>query len=306
MTTDGARRDDDHGPGVSHLNPTAMNLASLAVASLALLVAPQDLQGRWKTRAKSAPIHHPAQSNAQLPLTDQADTGRWQKWKPVWDEFDSAGLDSSKWSPGIIGWDGPQPLWYSPDNVGAGGGHLTLKLKYAAPPERLKGRGYHTYSGGAVTSKQRCLYGYYEVRAKAAMSRGSSTFWFHANEGPWWTEIDVFELSGSNPQMKRTMFVGTHVFRTPTETKHFNIKSTYEHDAGLGDAFHVYGLDWTAERIKFYFDGELVFDGPNTHWHQPLYLNMDHAILKGWFGLPEPNEVPSEYVVDYVHAWKRG
>ena len=73
----------------------------------------------------------------------------------------------------------------------------------------------------------------------------------------------------------------------------------------LADDFHVYGLEWDEREIKFYFDGVLVRNGPNTDWHQPLTLNFDSETMPEWFGLPKDEDLPSTFSIEYVRAWKK-
>ncbi len=75
--------------------------------------------------------------------------------------------------------------------------------------------------------------------------------------------------------------------------------------SNLADNYHVYGLEWDKERIKWYFDGVLVRWVDNTHWHQPLTLNFDSETMPKWFGLPKDSDLPSTYSIEYVRAWKK-
>ena len=61
----------------------------------------------------------------------------------------------------------------------------------------------------------------------------------------------------------------------------------------LADRFHTYGLEWTPEVIRFYFDGRMIRERKNTHWHQALHMNFDSETMPNWFGLPEKENLPS-------------
>lgn len=283
-----------------------MIVPALFATLVTTLVAPQSPQIGWYDLHGGRPVQSVKRVTDELPLSDQTNTGHWAAYPAVWDEFNGASLDRSKWNYGIAEWHGPQPCWYSDANVAVKGGNLLLTLKYDTAPENLKAQGYNTYSGAGLTSKTKCLYGYYEARAKVGDSQGSSAFWFHCTEPTIWTEIDVFEISGAKPGSENTVHQAVHVFKTPAEERHWQVHSTYVHSGRLADEYHVYGLEWTPSTIIYYFDGVPVRRGPNTHWHQPLYLNFDHDILKGWFGLPRPSDLPSVFSVDYVRAWKKG
>ena len=37
----------------------------------------------------------------------------------------------------------------------------------------------------------------------------------------------------------------------------------------------------------------------------PLYLILDSETMPDWFGMPEDNDLPSTFSIQYVRAWKR-
>ena len=82
-----------------------------------------------------------------------------------------------------------------------------------------------------------------------------------------------------------------HVFRSPTAKKYIQRQETWLAPSPLAEAFHVYGLEWDENSVKFYFDGALVRSETNTHWHQALTLNFDSETMPDWFGLPESEGV---------------
>ena len=98
--------------------------------------------------------------------------------------------------------------------------------------------------------------------------------------------------------------MNVHVFKTPTEKKHWSKHGVWIAPENLADDYHVYALEWNAERIKWYFDGVLIRWVENTHWHQPLTLNFDSETMPNWFGLPKDADLPSTYSIEYVRAWK--
>jgi hypothetical protein len=73
----------------------------------------------------------------------------------------------------------------------------------------------------------------------------------------------------------------------------------------LADDYHVYGLGWNAEEIKYFVDGVVVQTVENTHWHQPLSLIFDSETMPDWFGMPEDEDLPSTFSIEYVRAWKK-
>ena len=173
-------------------------------------------------------------------------------------------------------------------------------------PPQFERLGYHDYTSAALHTQARLNYGYYEVKAKPMNSGGSSAFWFQQDETPGWqTEIDVFEIGGKAKGFEKKDSMTVHVFRTPTEKRHWQVGGAWEAPWRLADDYHVYGLDWGKGEINYYVDGVVVQSVENTQWHQPLYLIFDSETMPEWFGMPNDADLPSAFVIEYVRAWKR-
>jgi beta-glucanase (GH16 family) len=240
------------------------------------------------------------------PLSDQENTAHWTKFEPMSDEFEGKELDRSKWIVGMSWWKGRQPALFSDKNVTVSSGRLHLTMRKEPVPEEYRRLGYHGYTSAALHTKARSSYGYYEVKAKPMNSGGSSSFWFQQDETPGWqTEIDVFEIGGKAKGFEQKDNMTVHVFRTPTEKKHWQEGGVWVAPWRLADDYHVYGLDWGKDEITYYVDGVAVRRVENTHWHQPLYLIFDSETMPKWFGMPEDADLPSTFSVEYVRAWKK-
>ncbi len=137
-------------------------------------------------------------------------------------------------------------------------------------------------------------------------SAGSSSFWFQQDAvQEWGTEIDVFEIGGKAKGFEHKVNMNLHVFRTPEQRKHWSVGGVWVAPFRLADDFHVYGLEWNKDDIKYYVDGVLVRSVENTHWHQPLFLIFDSETMPKWFGMPDDADLPSTFQIDYVRAWHR-
>jgi len=257
----------------------------------------------WVREGELGP--RPERVTDALPLSDQSAAGRWIAYAPMTDEFEEATLDSAKWWPRNPGWLGRQPAYFWPGNVTVSDGKLHLTMRKQEVAEAPKEKGYHTYTSAAVQSKGRVRYGYFEIKARPMRSHGSSSFWFYRIGAERWTEIDVFEIGGGAPGFERKYNTNVHVFKTPTEEEHWSSHGAWVAPDDLADDYHVYGLEWDEEKIKWYFDGVLVRWVENTHWHQALTLNFDSETMPKWFGLPDDEDLPSIYSIEYVRAWKR-
>ena len=235
------------------------------------------------------------------------ETGRWEPIPQFTDEFNGSTLDPHKWNDHNPNWAGREPGLFWPGNVKVRDGALHLTSRHA-PDMRFKfgdGRVYHTYTTAYVKSRWRVRYGYFEIKARPMKSRTSSAFWFYAQDPDWWTEIDMFEISGGNPGLAKTVFTTAHRQYSPQEKKHWSKSSRYEAPRPVADAYHIYALEWNKDEIKWYFDGEVVFRLENKYWHQPLHMNFDSETFPNWFGLPKPKNLPSTFSIDYVRSWRR-
>lgn len=227
-------------------------------------------------------------------------------WEPIVelsDEFEGDELDSTKWHDHNPAWLGRQPAFFSKRNVAVSGG----KLHLMARAEQLDDlpAGFHTFTTAAVKSKVTVKYGYFEVKARPMKARISSGFWFYNETQNEWTEIDVFEICGAGPECTHTHHMHVHVFRTPTEAKRGSSGAVWTAPFDLTEDYHVYGLAWDETSIRWYIDGKLVREIENTHWHQPLYMNLDAETQPSWFGLPSANDLPATFSIEYVRAWRR-
>ena len=221
------------------------------------------------------------------------------------DEFEGNEIDTLKWFRKNPTWLGRQPAFFSEGNVVQKSGMLNLTMRKEATPEELKKEGYHTYSSASVRSKYTVKYGFFEIKSRAMNSKGSSAFWFYDMTPSTHTEIDVFEICGTGDR-EYDYYMNAHVFRTPLENEHWDdyTGSPWRAPYRLADEFHVFALEWTPFVIRWYVDGDVKKTLKNTHWHQPLTMNFDSETFPDWFGLPDDNELPSTFSIEYVRSWR--
>jgi beta-glucanase (GH16 family) len=260
--------------------------------------------GGQSSPAASSPTHN-VQPKVILPVSDPLNKGNWTVDASMSDEFNGTRLDSSRWRTNIAGWPGRPPALFVDHNVTVTSGTLQITMQKEAVDVQYAKLGYHDYTTGAVQSTGRVLYGYFEVRAKAMKSAGSSGFWFSAKDQDNWNEIDVAEMGGRPPADPRRVFMSVHVFEqhgvkvTRNETRGVTVRSS------VVDGFHVYGLHWSATSVDFYIDGRLHQHLKNTSWHTPATMILDAESQLDWWGMPLDSDLPSAFIIDYVRAWKQ-
>lgn len=266
-----------------------------------------------------------AQDEPACPLGDG-----WKFNAYLSDEFNQEQLDDVKWFNFNPIWRGRKPAKFCKENVYLKDGKLCLRADVAPEgyySEQDKKKGYHTFRTAAVQSRQTVLYGYFEVRSKSMNSRASSAFWFYktfgshgyrfetvsALESYWcdkdtppevWTEIDVYEMCAKNPKYSSKYLMNGHVVYTP-EFKHLTRPQQWNLPFNPFEEFHVYGLEWTPDYLKWYVDGKCVGELKNEFWNQPLTINFDSETFPDWFGLPDPKDLPSVFEIDYIRVWEK-
>jgi beta-glucanase (GH16 family) len=248
--------------------------------------------------------------------------GGWTFVSEFSDEFDGDKLDPGKW------WDfnpttfiGRKPGLFSRENVSVKDG--SLQLTAAKMPRSMEivenaARGYHSFATAIVKSKKRVQYGYFETRCKAMTSGATSAFWFYDPLDPdkkykpgfHTEEIDVFEIFGKHPKLANTYFMTVHRQETPyVETLvRINVKSTgaqWIAPHNFTDDFHTFALLWTPEEIKWYVDGIERWSIKNEFHTNPLHMMFDSEIMEAWGGLPDTNDLPSTFYIDYIRTWQK-
>lgn len=228
------------------------------------------------------------------------------QWKVVpqfTDEFTAAGIDGKKWSRLCGNWAGRQPGMFVQGNAEQKNGAAHLHLKAEQPPRRTDG--YQDYTCGVLRSLNRIRYGFFEIRARAGNSLGSSGFWLHNDTPALWTEIDVFEISAGHPELGRKIHMDAPVLRYPGVKGELHFREVWTAPWNPADDWHTYGMEWDAAALRWYVDGTMVRQLPNTHWKQPLHVVLDTETMPGWFGLPDKASLPATFSVDWIRTWQK-
>jgi beta-glucanase (GH16 family) len=161
------------------------------------------------------------------------------------------------------------------------------------------------YTSGLLASvyNQKC--GYYEARIRMPSGSGLwPAFWLlHTPAYPDIHEIDIMEWISPSPDV----VLMTDHFGTSYDTN--SLQSQFTFDANdFTTAFHIFGLDWEADRIVWYADGLEVgrLTAPNTLHDVEMYVIVNLAVGGDLPGTPMPNAIfPASLDVDYVRVYQR-
>ncbi|WP_165368217.1 family 16 glycosylhydrolase [Phytoactinopolyspora endophytica] len=166
------------------------------------------------------------------------------------DDFDT--LDTSRWNVSD-GWNNgaKQNCTWDADQVEVSDG--VLKLTYVEQPT-----GDRDYACAEVQHKSKLGYGTYEVKMRGVEGSGvMSTFftWVGATSSEPSEAIDIAKLLGVNPDQVK---VNTWRNDQPLRPTFVDLSAPSD------EAFHDYGMVWTADRLDFYLDGEVTVSIVNT------------------------------------------
>ena len=197
-----------------------------------------------------------ARSRHDHPASDPANAAGWMLNKDMSDEFEGRELDASKWLvQGTDGeyrsqWIGRAPSQFSTNNVRLENGKLKIQTRwepdfpFSAKPD-AEGRKYENITTAAVISKKQFLYGYMEIKCKAANASITSSFWATGHN----SELDVFEFIGAPAQAHKKHLEKEYLFTMIDWSKRPSSRVWRgKHDLKwrVADGFHVYGCEWNA------------------------------------------------------------
>jgi beta-glucanase (GH16 family) len=237
-----------------------------------------------------------------------------QEWKLVWsDEFEQPGMpDTEKWSYEVGRIRNQEKQYYTKareENARVEDGCLVIESR----KERYEGADYTSASLHTANTAS-WTYGRIEVRAKIPTGRGMwPAIWMlgmNIKDVGWPAcgEIDIMENVGYDP----------HVIHANIHTKKYNHKLGTAKGAKIKfqnpfDDFHIYAVEWTEEKIDFYFDDKKYFTYENEHkgnaswpFDKPHYLILNAAIGGSWGGKEgiDDSIFPQQYLIDYVRVYK--
>jgi hypothetical protein len=228
------------------------------------------------------------------------------------EEFNYSGApDASKWTfdigRGDNGWGNSEAQFYTsrPENVVVDNGIL----KITAKKENYEGAAY-TSTRMKTQGKFSFKYGKVEVRAKLPQGGGTwPAIWMLGSNitsvgWPACGEIDIMEHVGNNPN---TVISAIH---TPSSYGNTQNKATTKVQNATTE-FHVYGLEWTPEKLVFSVDGNVHYtyspaNKNSSTWpfdsNQFIILNIAVGGTLG--GTIDPNFTSGTMEIDYVRVYK--
>jgi beta-glucanase (GH16 family) len=240
------------------------------------------------------------------------------QWQLVWqDEFDGpAGQspDAARWTYDVgTDWGNAQ-LEYDtarPENVALdGAGHLAITARQESwlgqpyTSARINTRGLFEQATGR-----------FEARMRMPSGRGLwPAFWllgsnFATAGWPGCGEVDIMEYRGQEPRTLHGSLHGPGYSGGNAITRSITVPG-----APMDSSFHVYAVDWTANKITWSVDGNVYSTvtpgslpgGAAWVFNHPFFVILDLAVGGGFVGSPDAGTTfPQQLLVDYVRVFAR-
>ncbi len=260
--------------------------------------------------------------------------GNWAFQKQFSDEFKGSSINN-KWSKNVDNW----PAWSSdPTKVKIRNNKLIMSIAR----EDHFGNGQKQYfKSGILISKNKIKYGYFEVKMKGVGSSpgASPAFWLYSkvrNSNVKYIEIDCPEIQF---KVRDNDVLGWNVVNIKNNNERISIRQ----ETGClnkpdnvdycfpkprfdpSNRFHVYGCNWTPNKIEFFIDGKKVGKTINNSVHKhPMSLVISLGLREPFYtysgigpGTRIPvdpdtvrprsilNGFPMKSEVEYVRVWKK-
>lgn len=237
------------------------------------------------------------------------ETNQWILTKE--DDFNGTQLDTSLWT--VRGKE--YASYHRDDLVSVSDGKLKLKIEREPDGNVVLGRvdthGEDRQTDEIVKFDQK--YGFFEVSAKIPPTEKTYfTFWLFNYPGVF--NVDGAGKEGLEIDVTETVWQGDF-----TETAlHWDGYDEYHKSTGSGkkpapnihNGFHVYGMEWSEDFLKFYYDGKLTWTYTNKA-NIPLVKEV-FILSSGWARSPgwgegniENAQLPYFSEVDWFRAYQR-
>ncbi len=240
------------------------------------------------------------------PPSDSTSVPTLPGWELVWhDEFDSTGIDRTKWNFEVNGdGGGNNELEYytaNPENAYVDSGCLVIQ----ALKQNYLGKSY-TSARMTTEGKGDWTYGRIEARAFLPFGQGLwPAIWMMPTDSyyggwPLSGEIDIMEMLGQ----QANKIYGTIHFGQPEQSR----QGSYVLAQGYfcGD-FHTFAVEWDSSSISWFVDSSMYYKTYITKpFDKRFFLILNVAVGGNWPGSPDYTTVfPQKMLVDYVRVYRR-
>lgn len=266
-------------------------------------------------------------------------------YKKVWgDDFEGSSIDKNKW--GILPSSDKDTLWSDDSDVlDVENGLLKLTTKHFFDPFDSLPK-YKLPAEINTMKTMNFQYGYLEMCARVPYKNGAwPSLWLKGINGvgsgdrqelvqtdykndDYSSEIDIFENFGTSDTISPNLHkwytgVGnanvSDLFKNSEQVNEYR----FSYLSNLNNEYHVYGFEWTKEKITVFVDGEAYhsfditekgnFDDAEhqtdmSGFHDPHYLiiwNNIYTPLRQTYNFVNPSDLPLHYDIDWIHLYQK-
>ncbi len=264
---------------------------------------------------------------------------QYKGYKLVWhDEFDKDGRPAPHWDfeQGFVR--NREAQWYQPDNATVKDGLLVIegRKERVANPRFKEGskdwrnQEYAEYTSASLTTRKSFTfkYGRVEVRARIPAFDGAwPAIWLLGNKGPWPQngEIDIMEYyirDGKPSILANACWSSSRRHNAVWDTAVVPFSQFTDRDPDWASKFHLWRMDWDADFIRIYLDGELMNEidlaqtcnqGCDGNTENPFSNDIedfqDYLLLNLAMGSSggkiDESRLPFHYYVDFVRVYQK-
>ena len=264
------------------------------------------------TESKEIELMNPVKEDHYQPGED---------WNLAWsDEFDSPSINPDNWNFQVEEAGRFNDEWQrytnSSENAYIEDNYLVIKAIHESDTH-----GMDQYSSARLNTanKQTFTYGKIAARIKLPYGKGIwPAFWMlganideNGGDTPWpqCGEIDILELYGSRDD--GTIEVNLHY--ADKNDKHASMGAVaHKLTSGkFADDFHVFELEWDAEKVSWLLDGEEITSMPISapelsEFHNEYFLLLNIAVGGRFSGRPDASTTFPQYMyVDWVRVYQK-
>lgn len=231
-------------------------------------------------------------------------------WVLAWeDEFDATEINEAVWSripQGTPDW----AKYQSSDNRCYEKRASSIVLKGIVNNDKATDSRDYLCGGLWTLGKKSFSPGRIEVRARMTAATGAwPAIWmmpFKSTQGwPYDGEIDIMERLNSDRFVYQTLHSGYIDVEGNRNNPQYSCRPTVADPS----QYHIYGVEFTADALTFYVDGEQTMKYPNIGvdgqfpYFKEWDLRIDMQLGGSWVGAIRPTTLPVEMEVDWVRYY---
>jgi beta-glucanase (GH16 family) len=164
----------------------------------------------------------------------------------------------------------------------------------------------YKFKSGLLSTKGRFsqLYGRFDLTCKLPEYEGLywPAFWLFG--AVWPPEIDIFEaMAGEYKSNKQTRHFSTTYHWSDSDGIHKQLGRRLKSRQDLSKEFHTYGVEWTKDKMVWYFDGYPIYQQTGNSPNIPMHVVINTAIAHD-ATIQQVYQSPAKFVIKNLTVYK--